>query len=58
MKYGMFEILGGWRLIDRYLEGIRKVTPEDVTTVAKKYLRKDNRTVGILIPTKEVKSEK
>lgn len=58
MKYGMFEILGDWRLIDRYLEGIRKVTPEDVTTVVKKYLRKDNRTVGILIPTKEVKSEK
>ena len=58
MKYGMFEILGDWRLIDRYLEGIRKVTPENVTTVAKKYLRKDNRTVGILIPTKEVKSEK
>jgi len=58
MKYGMFEILGDWRLIDRYLEGIRKVTPEDVTTVAKKYLRKDNKTVGILIPTKEVKSEK
>jgi zinc protease len=58
MKYGMFEILGDWRLIDRYLEGIRKVTPEDVTTIAKKYLRKDNRTVGILIPTKEVNSEK
>src|SRR4030043_559717 len=58
MKYGMFEILGDWRLIDRYLEGIRKATPENVTTVAKKYLRKDNRTVGILIPTKEVKSEK
>jgi zinc protease len=57
MKYGMFEILGDWRLIDRYLEGIRKVTPEDVTTVAKKYLRDDNRTVGILTPTKEVKSE-
>jgi zinc protease len=58
MKYGMFEILGGWKLIDRYLEGMRKVTPEDVTTVAKKYLREDVRTVGILIPTKEVKSEK
>jgi predicted Zn-dependent peptidase len=54
----MFEILGGWKLIDRYLEGMRKVTPEDVTTVAKKYLREDVRTVGILIPTKEVKSEK
>jgi zinc protease len=57
MKYGMFEMLGGWSLIDRYLEGIRKVTPEDVVKVAKKYLKEDNRTVGILIPTKEVKSE-
>ena len=58
MKYGMFEILGDWRLIDRYLEGIRKVTSEDVTTVARKYLRKDNSTIGILIPTREIKSEK
>jgi zinc protease len=58
MKYGMFEILGDWRLIGRYLDGIRKVTPEDITIVAKKYFREDNRTVGILIPTKEVRSEK
>jgi zinc protease len=58
MKYGMFEILGDWRLIERYLDGIRKVTPEDITIVAKKYFREDNRTVGILIPTKEVRSEK
>jgi zinc protease len=57
MKYGLFEMLGGWRLIDRYLEGIRKVTPEDVVRVARKYLTEDNRTVGILIPTKTVKSE-
>ncbi|MEW6416918.1 MAG: pitrilysin family protein [Nitrospirota bacterium] len=57
MKYGIFEMIGGWRLIDRYLEGIRKVTPEDVVKVAKKYLIEDNRTVGILIPTKSVNSE-
>lgn len=55
MKIGMFEVLGGWRLMDRYLERIRKVTPEEVQKVAKKYLTEDNRTVGILIP---VKSEK
>jgi len=55
MKYGMFEILGSWKLIDRYLEGMRKVIPEDVTTVAKRYLREDNRIVGILIPTKNEK---
>ena len=51
-------MLGDWRLMDRYLEGIRKVTPEDVMKAARKYLNEDNRTVGILIPTKEVKNEK
>ncbi len=59
MKYGMFEMLGDWRLMDKYLEGIRKVTPEDLSRVARKYLNEDSRTVGILAPTKEdVKSEK
>ncbi len=58
IKYGIFEMLGDWGLIDRYLEGIRKVTREDIVKVANRYLKEDNRTVGILIPTKEVKSEK
>ena len=48
-------MLGDWRLINRYLESIRKVTPEDVVRVAKKYLNEDNRTVGILVPTKSEK---
>ncbi|HXX58714.1 MAG TPA: pitrilysin family protein [Thermodesulfovibrionales bacterium] len=52
-KIGGFEILGGWLLMDTYLEGIRKVTPSDVQRVAVKYLTEENRTVGILIPTKE-----
>lgn len=47
---GMFEMLGSWRLMDKYLEGIRNVTAEDVQAVAKKYLTDDNKTVGILIP--------
>jgi zinc protease len=47
---GIFEVLGDWRLKDRYLEGIRRVTAQDVQRVAKKYLTEDNRTVGILIP--------
>jgi len=55
MNYGMFEMLGDWRLIDRYLEGIREVTPKDIVRVAKKYLGEDNRTVGILIPMKPKK---
>lgn len=52
MKYGACEMLGDWRLIDKHIESIRKVTPEDVVRVAKKYLKEDNRTVGILVPTK------
>lgn len=54
---GMFEIFGNWRLIDKYIEGVRKVKPEDVQAVAKKYLMDDNKTVGILVPTKSVRSE-
>ena len=53
----MFEMLGDWRLRDKYFEGIRRVAPEDVQRVAQKYLIEDKRTVGILIPQK-VRSEK
>ena len=49
---GMFELFGGWELKDRYLEGIRSVTPQDVQAVAKKYFTEENRTVGILVPEK------
>ncbi|MEK6527544.1 MAG: pitrilysin family protein, partial [Nitrospirota bacterium] len=55
---GMFEMIGDWRLKDKYLEGIRNVTPEDVQRAAMKYLVEDKRTVGILIPLKKVESEK
>jgi zinc protease len=44
------EIALSWKAIDDYLPSIRKVTPEDIQRVAKKYLIPDNRTVGILIP--------
>ena len=44
------EIALSWREADDYLPSIRKVTPEDIQRVAKRYLVKDNRTVGILIP--------
>ncbi len=52
---GSFEMIGGWRLIDRYLEGIRKVTPGDVQRVAAKYLVDERKTTGILIPEGEGK---
>ncbi|HMK43940.1 MAG TPA: pitrilysin family protein [Dissulfurispiraceae bacterium] len=50
---GMFEVIGGWRLLDKYLEGVRSVTPEMVRTVARKYLVVDHSTVGILVPLKK-----
>ena len=47
---GSFEMTVGWKFIDKYLEGIRKVTPEEVSRVAKKYLSDEQKTTGILIP--------
>ncbi len=50
-----FELIRDWKLKDEYLEGIRKVTPDDVQRVAKKYIVEDKRTVGTLIPIKKQK---
>lgn len=46
---GMFEMTVGWRLIDSYLDGLRAVTPEDISRAAKKYLVAERRTTGILV---------
>ena len=53
MKIGYYEANGDWRQMDRYLEGIQQVTREDIRRVAKQYLDRDRRTVGVLVPTKE-----
>ncbi|MFQ5988625.1 MAG: M16 family metallopeptidase [Candidatus Methylomirabilales bacterium] len=45
-----YEMVAGWRYWEAYLPGIRAVTREDIRRVARKYLTKDNRTVGVLIP--------
>jgi zinc protease len=50
MLLAQHEISTTWKAIDDYLPSIRKVSPEDVRRVAKKYLVPENRTVGILIP--------
>jgi len=52
MKIGYYEITGGWRQMDDYLNGIRKVSRDDIRRVARQYLKTDTRTVGTLIPTK------
>lgn len=51
MRIGRYEIAARWRLKDRYLAGIRKLTAAELLRVAKKYLDPDRRTVGVLIPT-------
>lgn len=53
MRIGQYELTGGWKVIESYLPGIRKVTVEDVLRVAKQYLQADRSTVGILVPIKE-----
>ena len=53
MKIGYYEATGDWRRMDRYLDGIRSVSRDDIRRVARRYLDRDRRTVGILIPTKE-----
>jgi zinc protease len=50
MLLARHEIALSWKSTDDYLPAVRKVTPDDIQRVAKRYLTKDNRTVGILIP--------
>ena len=58
MVLAEYEIVSGWRKINDYLTSIGRVSQADIMRVAKKYLIKDNRTVGILepIPPKEGKA--
>lgn len=43
--------MGDWRLLFITRDRIKEVTAEDVARVAKAYLKPDNRTVGLFIPT-------
>jgi zinc protease len=55
MMLALFEMIEDRSLQEKYLEGVRNVTAEDVRRVARKYLVEDKRTVGILIPVKNEK---
>ena len=46
-------VTGDWRFMTRYIDEIRKVTPDDVMEAAKKYLVKSNRTVATLAQVKK-----
>jgi zinc protease len=55
MQLGQYETVANWKLLEKYLDGIRAVTKDDIQRVAKEYFSEDNRTVGILVPVKEIK---
>lgn len=42
---------GDWRLFFLYRDRLEAVTADDVTAAAAKYLKKNNRTAGLFIPT-------
>lgn len=44
---------GDWRLYFLYRDRVNNVTPADVQRVAKQYLLRSNRTVGMFIPTSD-----
>src|SRR5204862_917151 len=44
---------GDWRLYFLFRDRIEKVTPEAVKAVAAKYLARNNRTIGVFIPTEK-----
>jgi zinc protease len=46
-----FIAMGDWRLLFWYQDEVAKTTREDVQRVATAYLRPENRTVGMFIPT-------
>ncbi len=48
---GVYQMLGDYHLVDRYLAAIDKVTAADVQRAIQQYLVKPNRTVGVLFPT-------
>ncbi|WP_282097219.1 hypothetical protein [Guyparkeria sp. SB14A] len=52
MKLGMYETVGlDYRLADRFVEGVRAVTIEDVQAVAREYFQDDGLTIATLQPT-------
>jgi zinc protease len=51
LQLGLYQMLGNYKMIDQYLDGIEKVSAADVQRVAKQYLNDNNRTLGVLVPT-------
>ena len=55
MNIGILETIGlGWRYLNTFVDRIREVRAEDVVRVARRYLVRDNLTIGYLIPEVKV----
>lgn len=51
MLLGQLETVGlGWELVDQIVERLSAVTPEQIQTVAQRYLITENRTIALLEP--------
>jgi len=51
LKIGQAEASGiGWKEEEKYVERIKKITPEQIQQVAKKYLVPERKTIAILEP--------
>jgi zinc protease len=56
-QLGVLETTGiGWQELDRYEEGIRSVTAEQIQAVARRYLVPERLTVGVLDPIRASRS--
>jgi zinc protease len=51
MLIGRLETVGlDWRLADQLVENLKRITPEQIQQVARKYLHRDNLTISVLEP--------
>jgi zinc protease len=50
---GFSEMFAAYDWFQNYLEALEKVTPEDVQQAAQSYLRLQNRTMGVYMPTQD-----
>ncbi|MBF0264925.1 MAG: insulinase family protein [Gammaproteobacteria bacterium] len=59
MKLGVAETTGlGWQINDHYIENIRKITPDQVLAVARKYLIEEQMTEVQVIPSEKLNQTK
>jgi zinc protease len=49
--FGKFQALRSWKDFEKYLPGIRSVTPEDLLRVYQTYFEGQKKTIGLLIPS-------